>query len=544
MINKQKQSKRKTKVPNKKQVSHSAVDVDENQSIDPNSDSTETSTEESNKLEEDNAEEDIFDSVEHLWDENRQLKSSFKILDGSLVTITQTLSDIRSQIDKQDEMITQKLNKIEIRLDSKISLFSEEIHKSINQKFKDVRKEMNEKLSKITSQYQSHVDEKLKSFSLNMPEQESDPITNFKIIEDKLNSINDLKKTTSDLEKSVESNFDHMKDMKIDFNSQFQNINEQLRELETKDCDLLRRIVNIYNETTLKEENEKEIARIQSDLLALQTKFSNIELVINSKECQKKTPIQDRLLDIANTPANLSKSFKEGNGLKCKDDSLLEDHQPKDTVSILLAMDSNRRYLQENRLSPDMTKKVKITPCGNLDDLEILSNNLDKDLQVLYIHTGVNDVELFSAERVHDEYCSIISKIKSNHPQLQIVLSEITPRFDLLDNQVLRLNALLFQTYRNDRSVYIVRNNNLRKQSFYSDNKHINRESINLLAGNIKHGLRKVLGIKLDKSRKAESKPPLSNQQNTTCNKELSNTAGTFAAFLHSIFQDFQGFQK
>ena len=167
------------------------------------------------------------------------------------------------------------------------------------------------------------------------------------------------------------------------------------------------------------------------------------------QKCQKKSPIQDQLLDIANTPANLSKSFKEGNGLKCKDDSLLEDHQPKDTVSILLAMDSNRRYLQENRLSPDMTKKVKITPCGNLDDLETLSNNIDKDLQVLYIHTGVNDVELFSAERVHHKYCSIISKIKSNHPQLQIVLSEITPRFDLLDNQVLRLNALLFQTYRN-----------------------------------------------------------------------------------------------
>ena len=88
VINKQKQSKRKTKVPNKKQVSHSAVDVDENQSIGPNSDSTETSTEESNKLEENNSEEDIFDSVEHLWDENRQLKSSLKILDGSLVTIT------------------------------------------------------------------------------------------------------------------------------------------------------------------------------------------------------------------------------------------------------------------------------------------------------------------------------------------------------------------------------------------------------------------------------------------------------------------------
>ena len=155
----------------------------------------------------------------------------------------------------------------------------------------------------------------------------------------------------------------------------------------------------LEDETTLKEENDNEIARIQSDLLALQTKLSNIELMISSKECQKKSPIQDRLLDIANTPANLSKSSKEENGLRRKDDSLLEDHLSKDTVSILLAMDSNPRYLQENRLSPDMTRKIKITPCGNLDDLEILSNNLDKDLQVLYNHTGVNDVELFSAER-------------------------------------------------------------------------------------------------------------------------------------------------
>ena len=96
-----------------------------------------------------------------------------------------------------------------------------------------------------------------------------------------------------------------------------------------------------------------------------------------------------------------------------------------------------------------------------MDDLEILPGNLDKDFQILCIYTGVNDVELFSAERVHDEYCSIISKIKSNHSQLQIALSEIAWRFDLLDNQVIRLNALLSQSYRNDRYVYIVLNNNL-----------------------------------------------------------------------------------
>ena len=108
---------------------------------------------------------------------------------------------------------------------------------------------------------------------------------------------------------------------------------------------------------------------------------------------------------------------------------------------------------------------------------------------------GVNDLELHAAERVHEEYCSIISKIKDDFPNLKIVLSEITPSFDILDNQVLRLNALLLASSKNDKSVYIIKNSNLRKESYFSDNKHIKKDNINIYAGNIKHGLRRILGI-------------------------------------------------
>ena len=64
---------------------------------------------------------------------------------------------------------------------------------------------------------------------------------------------------------------------------------------------------------------------------------------------------------------------------------------------------------------------------------------------------------------------------------------------------MLRLNALLLDSFKNDESVYIIKNSNLRKESYFSNNKHIKKDNINILAGNIKHGLRKILGIRFER---------------------------------------------
>ena len=112
---------------------------------------------------------------------------------------------------------------------------------------------------------------------------------------------------------------------------------------------------------------------------------------------------------------------------------------------------------------------------------------------------GVNDLKLHATKRIHKEYCSIISKIKNNFPNFKIVPSEITPRFDILDNKVLRLNALLLASFKSDESVYIIKNSNLRKESYFSDKKHIKKDNINILADKIKHGLRRILGIRYEK---------------------------------------------
>ena len=55
----------------------------------------------SNKLAEETNNDDLFDSIENLWDENQQLKSSLELLDKSLVNVNKSLADIKSHISKQ-----------------------------------------------------------------------------------------------------------------------------------------------------------------------------------------------------------------------------------------------------------------------------------------------------------------------------------------------------------------------------------------------------------------------------------------------------------
>ena len=93
----------------------------------------------------DEDDEDIFDSVEHLWEENSALKSSLNTLENSLLTITETLSEVRKSLENQEKKIMDNLKRIESNLDSKVVTFSKELEKSFEQRLKQVKNELSEK---------------------------------------------------------------------------------------------------------------------------------------------------------------------------------------------------------------------------------------------------------------------------------------------------------------------------------------------------------------------------------------------------------------
>ena len=126
-------------------------------------------------------------------------------------------------------------------------------------------------------------------------------------------------------------------------------------------------------------------------------------------------------------------------------------------------MDSNRKFINEERVSPDGRLKTKISPCGSISDLGKLVNSIPENLKALHIHTGVNDIEL--EPQIHSKLYDNIMKIRDSHPNLKNILSEITPRFDFLDNDVLRLSAKIFNSFKACENISVVHHNNLRKKS-------------------------------------------------------------------------------
>ena len=57
-------------------------------------------------------EDDLFSSVESLWEENAKLKTSLNSLDSNFVEISKTLNQIREYIQNQDKRILDNLKKI------------------------------------------------------------------------------------------------------------------------------------------------------------------------------------------------------------------------------------------------------------------------------------------------------------------------------------------------------------------------------------------------------------------------------------------------
>ena len=74
--------------------------------------------------------------------------------------INRSLADIKNHINKQKQVVIDKLKTIETQLDSKISLFSEETETSVNQKLKDLRKEMSDRVNNVTKQFEKHINKR------------------------------------------------------------------------------------------------------------------------------------------------------------------------------------------------------------------------------------------------------------------------------------------------------------------------------------------------------------------------------------------------
>ena len=115
----------------------------------------------------------------------------------------------------------------------------------------------------------------------------------------------------------------------------------------------------------------------------------------------------------------------------------------------------------------------------------------------MLISCGVNDIDTKSGLEVADEILYTINRIKQKYPTIKIIISEITPRKDKMDEEVLKCNSKILINIRSLENVFLVEQQNLRDPnwSMHHDVKHIKKRCIPKFAANLKKGLRLAYGI-------------------------------------------------
>ena len=371
----------------------------------------------SDKLVEEANNDDLFDSIENFWDENQQLKSSLELSDKSLVNVNKFLADIKNYINKQEQTVIDKLKTIETQLDSKTSLFLEEIDKSVNQKLRNIRKEMADKVNKVTKQLQKHIDERLETLPVDNLAKETTPVTEdlaekvSQLESEKLNISNMI----SEFEKSIETNYNFLNDVKVSVQTENVKLKDKLHDLEESGIDLRNKLTKLQQQQTQSLHNDNKALELKVQTI-VNSRFCLLEERLSSLEKQSSITEEEHSVpsihnadtwsgaqEWSNEPGTLQDSDKKfslkdrltrndsvtqkyPNQNKNKEVKSFTDqiHSQYQDPSIWILMDSNRRYLRENRLSPDNTRSVKIVACTNLDDLEVLTDSIPDDSEICF----------------------------------------------------------------------------------------------------------------------------------------------------------------
>ena len=122
---------------------------------------------------------------------------------------------------------------------------------------------------------------------------------------------------------------------------------------------------------------------------------------------------------------------------------------------------------------------------------------------------GVNDLDIKSPRLLFTSIRVTVELLRRKFPGIRVILSEITPRNDKLDNQVKEVNYMINAYAKKCDDIFTVIHSNMRNPDFFSDERHFIKSIIPRFASNIKMGLKRAYGNMNTQYQKRESKEAL-----------------------------------
>ena len=452
----------------------------------------EATTDSRNEKELSELEKDVLTLNENV-ESNRNANA---ILESSVLKLAQTLS-IRNAIDEEKQKkLDEKLKALEQRYDDKLTLYKAVSEKEFGRKLKEATKSLDAKITNlkvITGTLKLSLQKQIDSFNIKQPADEDaeerkrrdETIEHLKSVTRMCNEIKGHHTEILELKKEHEETL---------FSSiGFKQVNQ--KQVTNDNVEVIPHDIGVKSTSTNRSNQHDQSQQHQQQQPHQQQQQQQQQQ--HNKSTQKSTPK-------VNDACGESNEYRADNGITSRQD----DQQ----IDLLVFMDSNRRHIKWRQFWT--LKGTEKYFCGKLVDVEKrYREETAKTIKHILIHVGVNDLDTRTPEQVTEHLKVIVNGMIKKFKGVKIVVSEITPRNDEKDADVIRCNVLIQDLYKNEDDVTIAPHSNLRDDdwSMFDDSKHVSEAAVPRLVSNIKRALRKSYGITADGSKpKHPNKPPLS----------------------------------
>ena len=359
---------------------------------------------------------DLEKDFENLPDmtSNTELKQLIKdTISPIVVDLTNRVKELENRNDQLSNQIIELSNLVNPgKLKEDIKEIAEQVMlQNINDHAKEIRKNMYRKIDQLTEEKIQEINIERDAINTQFEDYKikikSDTALEKMLIDQKIDALtSDLKKVYNDMDQLQRAN-----NSKTDKLKNLEETNKQLLETLHKYEEQLQEKLEVFKQEHLNDETiQKSVIAFmeqQSPKLPITTDENDIDL-------QSSRNAKDN-------PATTQKQINS---------------------NIIILMDSNRKFIDKNKLFPN--EKALILACPTIErGREILQQTKFVDQHTIIIHTGVNDLENCSPQEVSNKFCELLLSYKTTYPTVKIIASSITPRKDQLNTAVKRANELI-----------------------------------------------------------------------------------------------------
>ena len=191
------------------------------------------------------------------------------------------------------------------------------------------------------------------------------------------------------------------------------------------------------------EEANKELLQTLKNYKENNTTLVQEQLDKSKNESLNEKKIQKSVIEFMEQQSNVQTKITKDTKNKSAGAKVTQSSTTKNIKSdiIILVMDSNKKFLDKNKLFPE--EKVYIVVCPTIDKgHEILQQTNFVENHTI-IQTSVNNVKTRSAEEGSGKFCKLLSSYKTSYPTTKIIASGITPRKDKFFVAVRTANQLI-----------------------------------------------------------------------------------------------------